>query len=241
MQQSMLRTVAVAILAGGLLGGCIDPLSMTIASTVASYSFDGFAYAADGKSIGDIAISQVSDEDCALVRIVKDEPICRDYTLQERRDMAVARVEADRYDSRASRVSDPDLYAPRKAPNPTLVAEAEEAQAKLDEAQGKGLASAETTTPTPAVALDKPAKASAHKSARKSTLAVASAGPTAPKPVAENKAPAAANPMEPPAPKSAPAKIPTVEIGPQDAIATVIPANSAPAFGDPEKQFWMPL
>jgi hypothetical protein len=244
MRQSTLRTLAVAALAAGLLGGCIDPVSMTIATTIASYGFDGFSYVADGKSISDIAISQVSDRDCALVRIVKDEPICRDYTLQERRDMAVAFVEADRYDRRASRVSDPDLYMPLKPPSPILVAEAEEAQVKLDEAQGKTASSVETAAaPVPAFKPDKPTKAAAHRAPHPSTLLAANAGPAAPKPVKEKKAPLATDRIEspPPAPAPTPAQASTAGKVPQDADPSVVQTNGTPAFGDPEKQFWMPL
>ena len=126
--------ILIALIAGaGLIAGCAEPLSVTIASN----SFDGFSYATGGNSVSDLAISQAADRDCALMRALKDDPVCRDYTLQERRDMAVARVESDREDRRANRVSDPDLYAPAKAPSPLLVAQAAEAQAKLDESLAK--------------------------------------------------------------------------------------------------------
>ena len=120
-----------------LLGGCAEPVSMTVATTIASYSFDGISYASQGKSVGDMAISQVADEDCALLRVFTDKPICHDYTLEQRRDMAVALVEANRYDRRATGVSDPDLYAPPKPPNPIFEELAQEAQARLDEARRK--------------------------------------------------------------------------------------------------------
>ena len=106
--------------------------------TVAPNAFDGFSYATEGKSVSDMAISQVSDRDCALWRVVEDKPICRDYTLKERRDMAVARMESDRYDRRRNRVNEPDLYVPAREPSPILVAQAKEAQARLDAAEGKG-------------------------------------------------------------------------------------------------------
>jgi len=126
-----------------LLAGCAEPISISVATTIASYSFDGLSYASQGKSVSDIALSQMADEDCALLRIFEGGPICHDYTLEQRRDMALALVEADQYDRRASGTSDPDLYAPRRAPNPIFVAQAREAQAKLDEARAAAPSSGE--------------------------------------------------------------------------------------------------
>jgi hypothetical protein len=244
MQRSAFKAIAGATLAAGLLSGCVEPVSMTIATTIVSYSFEGFSYAAEGKSIGDIAISQVSDQDCALVRIVKDEPICRDYTLQERRDMAVALVEADRYDRRASRVSDPDLYMPLKSPRPILVAEAEEAQAKLDDAQGKVASPVETAAmPVPIPKPDKPPKAAGHRAPHASTLLAASTRSAAPMPDEQNRATLPAEQAKSRLPSASPPSPPAAAVVGQskDASPNVIPANGAPAFGDPEKQFWMPL
>lgn len=163
--------------------------------------------------------------------------------------MAVAFVEADRYDRRASRVSDPDLYMPLKPPSPILVAEAEEAQAKLDEAQGKTASSVETAAaPVPTLKPDEPTKAAAHRAPHPNTLLAASVGPAAPKPVkekpiTEKKPPLAADRVESPAPAPAPTPVPAATAGkePQDADPSVVQTNGTPAFGDPEKQFWMPL
>jgi hypothetical protein len=134
MGRSVSRTLTVLLMATGALAGCAEPLSLTVSSN----AFDGFSYGTEGKSVSDMAISQVSDRDCALWRVVEDKPICRDYTLKERRDMAVARMESDRYDRRRNRVNEPDLYVPAKEPSPILVAQAQEAQARLDAAEGKG-------------------------------------------------------------------------------------------------------
>ncbi|HEY6336586.1 MAG TPA: SPOR domain-containing protein [Alphaproteobacteria bacterium] len=134
MGRNISRTLTALLMATGGLAGCAEPLSMTVAPN----AFDGFSYATEGKSVSDMAISQVSDRDCALWRVVEDKPICRDYTLKERRDMAVARMESDRYDRRRNRVNEPDLYVPEREPRPILVAQAQEAQARLDAAEGKG-------------------------------------------------------------------------------------------------------
>ena len=130
------RTLMALLMVTGALAGCAEPLSMTVTPN----AFDGFSYGVEGKSVSDMAISQVSDRDCALWRVIEEKPVCRDYTLKERRDMAVARLESDRHDRRGNRVNEPDLYVADKAPSPILVAQAQEAQAKLDEAEGKNAA-----------------------------------------------------------------------------------------------------
>ena len=55
-----------------LLAGCALPPALT----VASFAADGISYLATGKSTTDHALSAIADEDCALMRAVKEEPIC---------------------------------------------------------------------------------------------------------------------------------------------------------------------
>lgn len=55
-----------------LLGGCAVPPALTLASLAA----DGVSYVATGKSTTDHALSAIAQEDCALVRAVKEEAIC---------------------------------------------------------------------------------------------------------------------------------------------------------------------
>jgi hypothetical protein len=45
---------------------------------IASYAADGVSYVATGKSVSDHGISEVTGRDCAIWRVVKGKPICRD-------------------------------------------------------------------------------------------------------------------------------------------------------------------
>ncbi len=67
-----MRRIAI-FLAPFLLAGCALPPAVTLASLAA----DGVSYAATGKSTTDHAISAIAQEDCALLRAVKEEAICR--------------------------------------------------------------------------------------------------------------------------------------------------------------------
>jgi len=58
-----------------LVGGCIIPPALTIAS----YAVDGVSYVASGKSVEDHALSMVAGQDCALHRVLQDKEICSDY------------------------------------------------------------------------------------------------------------------------------------------------------------------
>jgi hypothetical protein len=55
-----------------LLGGCGLPPALT----VASWALDGVSYAISGKSVTDHAISEVAQQDCALLRVVQGREIC---------------------------------------------------------------------------------------------------------------------------------------------------------------------
>ena len=64
--------VALVLLVPFLLAGCAVPPALTLASLAA----DGVSYVTTGKSTTDHAISAIAEEDCALVRAVKEEAIC---------------------------------------------------------------------------------------------------------------------------------------------------------------------
>jgi hypothetical protein len=66
-----MRRIAILIVPF-LLAGCALPPAVTWASLAA----DGVSYIATGKSTTDHAISAVTDEDCALLRPLKEEAIC---------------------------------------------------------------------------------------------------------------------------------------------------------------------
>ncbi|MDH3240815.1 MAG: hypothetical protein OEO83_09120 [Alphaproteobacteria bacterium] len=67
-----MRRVAFILVVPFLLAGCAVPPALTLASLAA----DGVSYVATGKSTTDHAISAIAQEDCALVRAVKEEAIC---------------------------------------------------------------------------------------------------------------------------------------------------------------------
>jgi hypothetical protein len=60
-------------LAPFLVAGCALPPAVMVASLAA----DGVSYAATGKSTTDHAISAIAEEDCALLRVVKEESVCK--------------------------------------------------------------------------------------------------------------------------------------------------------------------
>jgi hypothetical protein len=67
-----MRILVPALLSALFLAGCALPPVITLASLAAN----GASYATTGKGTTDHAISAVVGEDCALIRIVRDEPFC---------------------------------------------------------------------------------------------------------------------------------------------------------------------
>jgi hypothetical protein len=55
------------------VGGCFLPVNMAVVSLVVN----GFSVAATGKGTADHALSAISNRDCALLRMVKSEAVCR--------------------------------------------------------------------------------------------------------------------------------------------------------------------
>jgi hypothetical protein len=67
-----MRTPIPALLAMLFLSGCAVPPIVTAASLAAT----GVSYATTGKSTTDHAISAVAGEDCALLRVASEKPVC---------------------------------------------------------------------------------------------------------------------------------------------------------------------
>ncbi len=84
-----LRVAFVSMLAVWL-AGCGLPPALAIISSAA----DGISFIATGKSFPDIALSAMTDKDCAVYRIITNNEICRD-TIGDRHP-AKAIVSADR-------------------------------------------------------------------------------------------------------------------------------------------------
>lgn len=68
-----------------LLGGCAES-----AFTIASLAVSGVSYITTGKDVSDHALSAMVGQDCAMLRVVQDKPICHDYEREPDRGTAVA-------------------------------------------------------------------------------------------------------------------------------------------------------
>lgn len=93
-----------------LLGGCGLPPAIS----VASWALDGVSYVVSGKSVTDHALSEVANQDCALLRIVQDRAICEDFELDDSDGpilSASTAVVSEPVES-AMAPSDPDFIAP---------------------------------------------------------------------------------------------------------------------------------
>src|SRR5579883_3356759 len=103
----------LALLAAPLLAsGCVPG-----AVSIASYSFDGFSYAATGKSLSDRAISQAEDRNCAVWRVLLFRPICRDYTPEERKEIDTQLANLKK--AEPIKTANPDYLKMRNPPAPT--------------------------------------------------------------------------------------------------------------------------
>ena len=95
-----------------LLTGCVLPPAVTIATS----AITGFSYLATGKGVGDHAISQISQRDCALHRIFTQGAACNEPAASIGPTLAL--------DSQAPTAADGGASAPitlaSRAPRPTL-------------------------------------------------------------------------------------------------------------------------
>ncbi len=58
------------------LAGCGLPPAVT----ALSFALDGVSLAASGKTTGELALSEITQMDCALWRVLKGDPVCREET-----------------------------------------------------------------------------------------------------------------------------------------------------------------
>jgi len=121
------RTLRVPLIVGTLALGLTSCVPAAV--SIASYGFSGLSMVATEKGMGDLALSQAMDKDCATWRIIKGDDICRDYTPKERHDRALAQLEADNYGpgySHASELESPPVPVRTQA---QLLAELERREA----------------------------------------------------------------------------------------------------------------
>lgn len=122
-----------------LLAGCVLPPAVTIATS----AITGFSYLATGKGVGDHAISQMSQRDCAIHRIFTQGAACNDPAAQIGPTLALG-------SGAPPTATDSDASAPitlaSRAPRPSLdsIAEAAIVPASVDPDAGT------TTVPRPA-------------------------------------------------------------------------------------------
>lgn len=70
---------AVVILGFGLVAALsLSACAVPVTVAAASYAMSGFTLIDQGKTVSDIALSAALDQDCALWRIIQDQPICVD-------------------------------------------------------------------------------------------------------------------------------------------------------------------
>ncbi len=84
-----LRFAFVSMLAVWL-AGCGLPPALTIISTVA----DGISFVANGKSLSSVALSAMTDQDCAVYRIVSNSEICHEATGDQHPAIVIVSYEA---------------------------------------------------------------------------------------------------------------------------------------------------
>ena len=66
--------MGLALVAVVSLSGCAVPATVA----AASYAMSGFTLIDQGKTVSDIVLSAAMDQDCAMWRIIQDQPICID-------------------------------------------------------------------------------------------------------------------------------------------------------------------
>ena len=72
--------LAFVSMLGAWLSGCGLPPAIALMSSAA----DGISFIAAGKSFSDVALSAMTDQDCAVIRIINNDAICREATGDRR-------------------------------------------------------------------------------------------------------------------------------------------------------------
>ena len=67
-------TFGLAVVAAMSVTGCAVPATVA----AAGYAMSGFTLIDQGKTVSDIILSAALDQDCAMWRIIQDQPICVD-------------------------------------------------------------------------------------------------------------------------------------------------------------------
>ncbi len=106
-----LRFAFVSMLAVWL-AGCGLPPALTIISTVAN----SISFVANGKSLSGVALSAMTDQDCAVFRIVSNNEICREATSDQRPAIVIVSYEVGDEFAGADETPEDSLALGRGAP-----------------------------------------------------------------------------------------------------------------------------
>jgi len=68
-----LKIISISVIIASL-SGCLAILPPAV--QLASLALDGVSYAATGKSVTDHALSGLTDQDCAMIRVLKGQDVC---------------------------------------------------------------------------------------------------------------------------------------------------------------------
>lgn len=71
MRQAVL-CIGLSLVAASSLSGCAVPVTVA----AAGYAMSGFTLMDQGKTVSDVVLSAALDQDCALWRVIQDQPIC---------------------------------------------------------------------------------------------------------------------------------------------------------------------
>ncbi len=72
--------IIIALGIVGLLTGCV---TIPPAVTLASWALSGFSFVVTGKTVSDHAISSIAEEDCSVLRVLQNKPVCHAYAVGE--------------------------------------------------------------------------------------------------------------------------------------------------------------
>ena len=110
--------IIIALGLVGLLTGCV---TIPPAITLASWALDGLSFVVSGKTVSDHAISSIAEEDCSVLRVLQNKPVCHAYADGER-PVLVAYVGPDAYPGGIDDRGAFDRPIDASEPGPTMLA-----------------------------------------------------------------------------------------------------------------------
>lgn len=96
--------MGLALVAAMSVSACAVPATVA----AAGYAVSGFTLMDQGKTVSDIILSAALDQDCAMWRIIQDQPICIDVPIDDP-------IIADAGDDPSGQIADVTGKAPKSA------------------------------------------------------------------------------------------------------------------------------